>query len=85
MRVSKPTQEQIAKTESWGNWSKEISEFSWEYDSKETCYILEGAAEVTAENGEKISFGKGDWVEFETGLKCTWKITKNISKKYIFG
>ncbi len=85
MKVSKPTQEQIAATSSWGTWSKEVSEFSWEYGEKETCYILEGEAEVTADNGEKITFGKGDLVEFEAGLKCTWKITKDIKKKYMFG
>jgi len=85
MKVSKPTPEQIAQTSSWGTWTKEVSEFPWEYDEKETCYILEGAAEVTSEDGEKITFEKDDLVEFEPGLKCTWKITKNIKKKYLFG
>lgn len=85
MKVTKPTPEQIAQTENWGIWEKEVSEFPWEYDEKETCYILEGSAVVTAENGEKISFAKGDLVEFEAGLKCTWKITKDIKKKFIYG
>ena len=85
MQVSKPTQEQIKSTSSWGTWGKEVSEFPWEYSDKETCYILEGEAVVVSDKGEKISFGKGDWVEFEEGLKCTWKITKDIKKKYMFG
>jgi len=85
MKVIKPTQEQIANTSSWGTWEKEVSEFPWEYSDKETCYILDGEAEVVSDKGVKISFKKGDWVEFEVGLKCTWKITKDIKKKYMFG
>lgn len=84
MKVTIPTLKQIDQTSSWGTWEKEISEFTWEYDEKEICYILEGSAEVTAENGEKISFKNGDLVEFEAGLKCTWKIIEDIKKKYIF-
>ena len=85
MQKIKPTPQQIQTTQTWGTWKKEVSEFPWEYSEKETCYILEGSAEVTAESGEKITFAKGDWVSFEVGLKCTWKITKDIKKKYIFG
>ena len=85
MQTSKPTKEQIDSTLNWGTWEKEVSEFPWEYDEQETCYILEGKVEVTAENEEKINFKKGDWVVFEKGLKCTWKISKDIKKKYKFG
>ncbi len=85
MKVKKPSQEEINSTQSWGEWSKEPSEFPWEYDVKETCYILEGAATVISNDGEQISFQAGDWVEFEEGLECTWKITEHIRKKYMFG
>jgi uncharacterized cupin superfamily protein len=85
MKVKKPTQEEIKQTENWGTWEKEISEFPWFYDEKETCYIIEGKAEVYKDSGEKICFEKGDWVEFEKGLSCTWKITKDIKKKFVFG
>lgn len=85
MQTTKPTKEQIKSTSTWGTWEKEVSEFPWEYDEKETCCIIEGEAEVTAENGDKINFEKGDWVTFEKGLKCSWKITKDIKKKYKFG
>ena len=27
---------------SWPIWSCEVSEFPWTYDSRETCYLLEG-------------------------------------------
>ena len=85
MQTTKPTKQQIQSTQNWGTWEKEVSEFPWEYSDKETCYILEGEAEVIAENGDKLNFAKGDWVEFEEGLKCTWNITKDIKKKYMFG
>ena len=62
-----------------------LSEFPWYYDEKETCYILEGNAVVTDNKGNKIEFGPGDWVEFEQGLECNWKILKTIRKKYRFG
>lgn len=85
MNVKKPTREEILRAGKWGTWTKEPSEFPWFYDEKETCYILEGEAEITDEQGNKISIKKGDWVEFEQGLEVTWKILKSIKKKYVFG
>jgi uncharacterized cupin superfamily protein len=85
MKVTKPTEKDIEATGSWGTWNKEPSEFPWFYSDKETCYILEGEATVTDKEGNKISFGPGDLVEFEEGLECTWKISKAITKKYKFG
>lgn len=85
MKVRKPGPHEIKSAESWGNWSKEESVFPWYYDERETCYILEGNATVTDEQGNEISFGPGDWVEFEKGLSCTWKISKAVNKKYRFG
>jgi uncharacterized cupin superfamily protein len=40
---------------------------------------------VTPENGTPVSFGKGDLVIFDEGLRCTWKINKAIRKHYKFG
>ena len=70
---------------SWPIWSKEISEFSWSYDENETCYILEGSAEVIPE-GEEVGtrIEKGDFVIFNKGLKCIWKITQPLKKHYSF-
>jgi len=85
--VKKPTEEELKEmdVESWPIWEKEVSEFDWEYTEKETCYVLEGKAEVATENGEKVEFGKGDLVVFPKGLKCVWKITEPIKKHYNFG
>lgn len=83
MRVRKPSQDMIRSTEHWDTWTKEISEFLWYYEDNETCYILEGKAEVSDRHGNGISFGPGDWVEFEKGLQCTWKVMEPIRKKYL--
>lgn len=85
MKVHKPSEKEIQSTENWGIWSKEPSVFSWYYDEKETCYILEGTAKVTDKKGNSIHFSAGDWVEFEKGLECTWNIEKTIKKRYNFG
>lgn len=85
IEIRKPTKEEQEEIKNWGIWEKEVSEFPWQYDEKESCYILEGKAEVTAESGEKVEFGKGDFVVFPKGLKCTWKITEPIRKHYKFG
>jgi len=82
MIVRKPTNDEIFLTHKWEFWSKEPSEFEWEYEQTETCYILRGKAEVTSDTGKKISFQLGDLVVFEKGLKCTWKILEKIEKKY---
>jgi uncharacterized protein len=68
----------------WGIWTKEVSEFPWEYDVSETCYFLEGAVEVTPEGEEPVKMGKGDLVTFPVGMKCTWKITGDVRKHYKF-
>lgn len=85
MSKKKPSAEEVRKTENWGIWQKEPSEFPWFYDEQETCYILEGNASVVASTGESIEFQAGDLVVFEQGLECTWKISKKIVKRYNFG
>lgn len=85
MKVSEPTSKIIKETQTWGIWEKEPSEFSWYYDEKEVCFILEGKANVKAKEGKEISFGKGDLVEFDKGLECVWTITEHIRKRFKFG
>ncbi|MHA1488678.1 MAG: cupin domain-containing protein [Promethearchaeota archaeon] len=87
MVKKKPTEEELKKlkVKSWGIWTKEVSEFDWSYGDTETCYILEGEVEVTAEDGEKIEFKKGDLVQFPKGLKCIWNVKTPVRKYYNFG
>jgi len=83
--IRKPTDEEKRIARSWPVWSKEASEFPWEYDEKETCLILQGQVTVTNETGEQFRFGPGDWVVLPQGMKCTWKIEKDVRKHYRFG
>jgi len=53
---------------------------------KETCYILQGKAQVFDDNGAiLVEFGKGDLVVFPPGLRCKWKILENMRKHYNLG
>ena len=87
IHIEKPAEEKLLElnVKSWPIWEKEISEFTWEYDEPETCYILEGEVIVTPDKGQPVKFGKGDLVVFSTGLKCKWKIITAVRKYYKFG
>lgn len=69
----------------WPTWEKEVSEFPWTYDERETCLLLEGEVTVTPEGGEPVRFGAGDLVTFPAGMRCTWKVSKPVRKHYRFG
>lgn len=87
MKKKLPTEGDLKNlnVESWGTWSKEVSEFDWSYDDTETCYLLDGEVEVTdSKTGEKIEFKKGDLVQFEKGLKCVWNVKKPVKKYFNF-
>lgn len=69
---------------SWPIWTKEVSEFPWEYDEPETCYFLEGDVIVTPDEGKPVAISKGDLVTFPKGMTCTWNIKKDVRKHYRF-
>ncbi len=85
--VEKPSEDKLnsMNVRLWPVWEKEISEFEWKYDEKETCYILEGDVVVTPEDEMPVRFGKGDLVIFPEGMICKWKINKAVRKHYKFG
>lgn len=68
----------------WATWEKEISEFPWTYQMTETCYIIDGEAIVTPDDGEPVTIERGDLVIFPKGMSCTWKIIEAIEKHYNF-
>ena len=80
-----PAKLDVLYVEDWPIWEKEVSEFEWEYDKSETCYIVEGEAIVTPVDQEPVTITEGDMVTFPKGMKCTWKITEAIEKHYSFG
>ncbi len=66
----------------WPIWTCPVSEFPWKYDSKETCYILEGEVEVETAQ-ETVRFSAGDMVVFPRGLECNWKVLQPVRKHYL--
>lgn len=69
---------------SWPIWEKEVSRFDWKYDDIEECYFLKGKVTVETQNGDSVSFGKGDFVTFPKGLSCVWDIKEPVRKHYNF-
>ena len=81
---SKETLDQLG-CRSWPIWEKESSTFPWQYGEKETCLILDGKVTVTPDNGEPVTFSKGDLVVFPQGMDCTWRVEEAVRKHYKFG
>jgi len=69
---------------SWPIWEKEVSKFDWHYDTTEECYLLEGKVVVETKDGQRVDFGKGDFVTFPKGLSCIWDIKETVKKHYNF-
>jgi uncharacterized cupin superfamily protein len=80
-----PMKLEVMHVEQWDIWEKEISRFPWTYDAAETCYVLEGEAVVTPDNGDPVTISAGDLVVFMAGLSCVWEIKKPIRKHYKMG
>jgi len=85
VKIKQLTEEEIAQKgiRSWPVWEKEISRFSWSYDSTEQCYIVEGDVVIETENGN-FTVKPGDFVTFEKGLECIWDIRSAVKKHYNF-
>lgn len=82
-QISKEQIEEL-KIGDWPIWTKEISEFGWEYDdSTEECFIIEGELIITIKNNI-YTIKVGDFVQFSPRLKCRWKIIQPIKKHYNF-
>lgn len=85
IRIERPSEERLKSlgVDGWSPWECEPSTFDWEYDTDETCYVLEGKVKVKTASGE-VQINKGDLVHFPKGLKCTWRVLEKIRKVYIF-
>ena len=87
VKVEKPGKERLKQLgiDKWGKWECDVKKFDWEYDEKEQFYVLEGRVKVRTDDGEEAEFGKGDFVTFPQGVKCTWDVKEKIKKLYRFG
>ncbi len=85
IKIEKPSEAKLKSlgVDSWSPWECEPSTFDWEYDTDETCYVLEGKVKVKTPSGE-VEINKGDLAHFPKGLRCTWTVLEKIRKVYIF-
>jgi uncharacterized cupin superfamily protein len=86
IKIEKPEGDELKRrnVSSWPVWEKEVSKFDWHYDDTEECYLLEGKVVVETEDGNKVEFGKGDFVTFPKGMSCIWDIKSPVKKHYNF-
>jgi uncharacterized cupin superfamily protein len=84
--VEKPAPEYLEKrgVSQWPIWEKEVSRFDWHYDSVEECFLLEGKVVVQTPDGDRVTFGAGDFVTFPKELSCTWDVIEPVKKHYNF-
>lgn len=86
IEIKKPNENELKEkgVKSWPIWEKEVSRFDWSYDVVEECYLLQGQVVVETKDGDKVEFGKGDFVTFPKGLSCVWDIKEPVRKHYNF-
>lgn len=83
MKIEVIKNKNIENYKKWSIWTCESSQFDWEYDQEEHCYIIEGRVRVVGSENT-VNIESGDYVIFPKGLKCNWNIFKSIKKYYIF-
>ncbi|MCE1226627.1 MAG: cupin domain-containing protein [Geobacteraceae bacterium] len=69
----------------WPILSCEVSDFTWSYDQREVCYLLEGRVVVTPDDGAPVELSAGDLVVFPAGMNCRWEVAQAVRKHYRLG
>jgi uncharacterized cupin superfamily protein len=87
MVEQKPSRERLEQLGvfSWPVMNREVSEFSLIYEEREVCYLLEGEAVVSPEDGAPVELTAGDLVVFPAGLSCRWDVLKPVCKHFRLG
>jgi uncharacterized cupin superfamily protein len=85
IKVTRPDNSELSelRINEWSPWECEPSNFDWEYDDEEWCYLFEGRASIKTCTGV-VEIKKGDLVKFSKGLKCNWNVTEKVKKVYAF-
>jgi len=63
-----------------GLWEREPDTWSFERPYDEVAYILEGSADVEADDGRVLHLGAGDIFVTPKGSKGTWRIHETVAK-----
>merc|ERR1712048_873243 len=51
--------------------------------STETCYIIQGRATITNQDGSKVELSAGSWHTLPTGWTGRWDISEKVRKLYV--
>jgi len=79
-----PAKLEVLGVYDWPVWHSEIDRFPWTYAKTEVCYLVEGSATVTPDEGDPVTLEAGDLVTFAKGLSCRWEVHSPIEKHYRF-
>jgi len=85
--VTRPGQDELTRRGvlDWPVWEKEVSRFSWTYDSDEVCYIIAGEVTITPSDARApVTLKAGDLAVLPSGMTCVWDITADLRKHYNF-
>ena len=83
MRIKVIKNKQLSNFKSWPVWTCQPSQFDWEYEQEEHCFVCEGRATIKGlEN--TVTITAGDYVIFPKGLSCVWEVHNSIKKHYTF-
>jgi len=83
MKIEIIKNKNIEDYKNWAIWSCESSQFNWEYEQEEHCYIIKGRVQVIGSENT-VNIESGDYVIFPKGLKCNWNVSEPIEKYYTF-
>ncbi|MEA3412981.1 MAG: cupin domain-containing protein [Pseudomonadota bacterium] len=84
-RNPSPAKLEVMGVYDWPVWEKGASTFDWRYDTRETCYFVEGEVSVTPVGEAPVRLVAGDLVTFPEGMQCTWQILQPVVKHYSLG
>lgn len=66
-----------------GEWSCDVGAFRVNYEEWEFCHVLEGACELTPDDGAPRRFAAGDSFVIEPGFKGVWRVLAPMRKRYV--
>jgi len=65
-----------------GVWSSDAGKWTLNYTEDEFCYIIDGEAIITDQNGVKENLTKGDAFVVPAGFSGTWETINSVQKFY---
>jgi len=84
--ATRPSQHALEElgVKNWPMQSSEVAIYPQHYEEKETCYLLEGEADIVV-GEDRMTVHAGDLVIFSAGMDCIWEVHHPITKRYQVG